>query len=131
MKTRILRIAGFVAVLFGIATIVSGGNVLFGGGAATAGHYVPFVLWFNFIAGFFYVAAGVALWGQWSWACGLAVALAALNALVYAALGGHIAAGGAYETRTIVAMTLRTLLWIAIAALACGRLRAPASRSRS
>ena len=48
----------------------------------------------------------------------MALALALLNALFFAALGGHIAAGGAYEGRTVAAMALRTALWIAIAALA-------------
>ncbi len=27
-----------------------------------AGNFVPFVVWFNFLAGFVYVAAGVELW---------------------------------------------------------------------
>ena len=120
MKNRILRIAGVVAALFGIATIASGGNALFVNPAG-AGNVVAFVLWFNFIAGFFYVAAGAALWFGWRWASGLAVALAALNALVLAALGGYIEAGGAYEARTVAAMTLRTALWVAIAGLAWRR----------
>lgn len=118
MRNRILRIAGVVAALFGIATIAAGGNALFVDRAG-AGSIVPFVLWFNFAAGFIYVAAGAALWSGWRWASGLAVVLAALNALVFAALGGHIEAGGAYEARTVAAMTLRTVLWVAIALAAC------------
>jgi hypothetical protein len=113
-----LRIAAGVAVLFGAATVASGGSVLFGSGAAAAGNYVPFVVWFNFLAGFFYVAAGVGLWRRRPWAAWLAVALAALTALVFAAFGWHVASGGAYEARTVAAMTLRTLVWTAIAALA-------------
>jgi hypothetical protein len=49
---RTLRLAAVVAVLFGAATVTSGGNVLFGSGAAAAGSYVPFVVGFNFLAGF-------------------------------------------------------------------------------
>ncbi len=113
-----LRIGAVVAVLFGAATVASGANVLFGGGAAAAGNYVPFVVWFNFLAGFAYVAAGVGLWRERRWAARLAVALAALTALVFAAFGWHVVAGGAFEMRTVAAMTLRTLLWAAIAALA-------------
>ena len=58
-----LRIAALVAVVFGIATVFSGGRVLFGPEAArvAAGAVVPFVLWFNFVAGFAYVLAGVGL----------------------------------------------------------------------
>jgi hypothetical protein len=113
-----VRIAAVVAVVFGAATVASGGNVLFGGGAAAAGSYVPFVVWFNFLAGFFYIAAGFGLWRQRRWAAWLAVALAVLTALVFAAFGWHVAAGGAFEPRTVAAMTLRTLVWTATAALA-------------
>jgi hypothetical protein len=115
-----LKLAAVVAVLFGIATIASGGNVLFGGGAAAAGNYVPFIVWFNFLAGFFYVAAGVGLWLRAAWAAGLAIALAVANAGAFAALGLHIGGGGAYEARTVIAMTLRLGVWVGIAALAIG-----------
>ena len=70
-----LKLAAIVAVLFGIATVASGG-VLFGDGAEAAGNYVPFVVWFNFLAGFAYVAAGLGLWLRRAWAPWLALALA-------------------------------------------------------
>jgi hypothetical protein len=57
-----LKLAAAIAVLFGAATVASGGNVLFGDGAQGAGHYVPFIVWFNFLAGFACIVAGVALW---------------------------------------------------------------------
>ena len=49
----------FIAIVFGIMTIKSGGAVLFTDGEArlAAGDYVSFVLWFNFLAGFLYVVA--------------------------------------------------------------------------
>lgn len=118
-----LRLAAIVAVLFGLATIVSGGNVLFGNGAEAAGHYVPFVVWFNFLAGFAYVAAGVGLWRRRRWGVALALALAVVTALVFAAFGSYVARGGAYEMRTVGAMTLRTTLWATIALLAWLTLR--------
>jgi hypothetical protein len=117
-----LRAAAVVAVLFGAATVASGANVLFGGGAAAAGSYVPFVVWFNFLAGFLYIAAGIGLWLHRRWAARLALALAVLTALVFGALGLHIVGGGAFETRTVAAMTLRTLVWAGIAALALASL---------
>ena len=115
-----LKLAAFVAVLFGIATVASGGNVLFGSGAEGAGNYVGFIVWFNFLAGFLYVAAGIGLWRRRRWAGWLALALAATTAAAFAALGLHIGGGGAYEMRTVVAMTLRLGVWAAIAALAIG-----------
>jgi hypothetical protein len=38
-----------------------------------------------------------------------------LTVLVFAAFGVHIFRGGAYELRTVMAMTLRSLTWLAIA----------------
>ena len=112
--------AALVALAFGALTIASGGRVLFGPDAAraAAGHYVPFVLWFNFLAGFAYVAAGAGLWYWRRWAAWLALGIAAASALVFAAFGVHIALGGAFEPRTVAAMTLRTAFWVAIAVAA-------------
>jgi uncharacterized membrane protein (DUF2068 family) len=76
------------------------------------------VLWFNFLAGFAYVAAGVGLWRERRWAAWLALVVAAATALVFAAFGAHVLAGGEYEVRTVVAMSLRTLVWAAIAGIA-------------
>ena len=61
-----------IAIAFGLVTIKEGGTVLFGNEAArtAAGNYVPFVLWFNFLAGFAYVIAGAGLWLQRRWARG-------------------------------------------------------------
>jgi hypothetical protein len=123
-RPRWLIPVALLAGAFGVATIVSGGRVLFGSDAtrAAAGHIVPFVLWFNFLAGFAYVgtAVGIALVRRWS---GMASAgLAAATALVFLAFGVHVLAGGAFEARTVVAMTLRTGVWIAIAVAVCRRL---------
>ena len=113
-----LKLAAATAILFGIVTVASGGNVLFGDGARSAGNYVPFIVWFNFLAGFLYIAAGAGLWRRQRWAAGLALTLAVATAGAFAALGLHIGGGGAYEVRTLVAMTLRLGVWLAIAALA-------------
>ena len=115
----------FVAISFGLLTIRAGDTVLFGSAAArsAAGHYVPFVLWFNFLAGFAYVIAGVGLWLERRWAAWLAVVVAAATALVFAAFGVHASSGGAYEARTVGAMVLRLLLWTGIAAIAHRALR--------
>jgi len=114
------RIISLVAVGFGLLTLKEGGTILFGDEAArvAAGNYVPFVLWFNFLAGFAYVVAGVGLWRQLRWAVWLAAAIATATALTFAAFGMHIYSGGAFELRTVIAMSLRTLVWVAITAIA-------------
>ncbi|MEO8079703.1 MAG: hypothetical protein ABI641_04180 [Caldimonas sp.] len=128
MKTAgpgyLLRLAAVLALAFGVMTIFSGGHVLFGGEAArhAAGAYVGFVLWFNFVAGFFYVAAAAGVWFGRPWAALLAVALAFSYVVVSALFGVHVLRGGAYETRTVAAMTVRCVFWILIAWLAWRRL---------
>lgn len=117
---RPLMAAGAVAVLFGILTIVSGGRVLFGGAAAqaAAGDTVPFVLWFNFLSGFAYVLAGLGIATGRRWAVTLSIALAVAIASVFALFGLYVYQGAAFEMRTVGAMSLRLLVWIAIAAVA-------------
>lgn len=114
-----------LALGFGLLTIKEGGKVIFGADAAriAAGNYVPFVVWFNFLAGFAYVTAGVGLWLQQRWALWLAAAIAVATALTFAALGVHIYAGEAYEQRTVFAMSLRTLVWLTITGVAAYALR--------
>jgi len=109
-----------VALAFGMLTIKSGGAVLFIDGPArqAAGNYVPFVLWFNFLAGFAYLLAGVGLFMQKSWAPLLSILIAAATIVVFALLGLHILNDGAYETRTVLAMSLRTIVWVSIATFA-------------
>lgn len=112
--------AGVIVVIFGLATVVSGGRALFGGAGARAavGDAVPFVLWFNTLAGFAYVAAGVGLLMRRRWAVWLSALVAATTLAVFAAFAVHVLSGGAYEARTVGAMTLRSLVWIAVAMLA-------------
>ena len=106
-----------LAVAFGLLTIRQGGTVLFGGQAAraAAGAYVPFVVWFNFAAGFGYVIAGAGLWLQRRWALWLAIVIALATGIVFAAFGAHVYSGGEYKQVTVYAMTLRTALWLVIA----------------
>ncbi len=106
-----------LAGAFGFLTLKSGGEVLFIDGAVrqAAGQYVPFVLWFNFLAGFAYMAgaAGLALWRPW--VVPLTIAITASTVVVFAALGVWIVIGEVFEIRTVGAMALRSLVWLGIA----------------
>ena len=120
-----LKVVATVAILFGALTIFSGGRALFGGpeAGAAVGNAVPFVLWFNFLAGFAYIVAGTGLLLRRPWAIRLAWAIAIATLLVFAAFGIHVIAGGAFEMRTVGAMTLRSVFWIAVATLAARTLK--------
>mgnify|MGYP003992737913 FL=1 len=111
-----IALAIFIGI-FGLLTLKSGGEVLLvdGAGRQSAGNYVPFVLWFNFLAGFTYIACavGLAMWRSWS--TPLAFAIAILTVLTSLAFGIHILMDGAYEMRTAGAMVFRSVIWLAIA----------------
>lgn len=116
------RPIGFIAVAvlaaaFGVATIVSGGRVIFGTQAdrAAAGDYVPFVVWFNFLAGFAYVAAAAGIALARRWAAHLSVGIAAATAVAGLAFWAHVLAGGPFESRTVAALAFRELVWVGIA----------------
>ena len=116
-RTIGIWVFSLLAGIFGLLTIKSGGSVLFIDGEArlAAGHYVPFVLWFNFCAGFLYILAAIALWLMRTWSAWLSLLLAISTLLIFAILGLHILNGGEYETRTVIAMTLRSGIWTMIA----------------
>jgi hypothetical protein len=100
------------AVLFGLLTISSGGAVLFNSAARqAAGNYVEFIVWFNFLAGFAYVMAGIGLWRWQRWAMWLSLSIAAATLLAFIAFGVYVLRGGSHELRTVTAMSGRTLIW--------------------
>ncbi len=115
LKQRKFQIA-VLFLVFGIMTVVSGGRSLFTEeGITTRGNIVPLVLWFNFIAGFFYLLAGVSTFKMKTCVKKLSVVLASLSSIVLLYLAVHIYQGGLYETKTVVAMSFRTFFWIAFA----------------
>ena len=121
---RILKWLAIAAIAFGALTVFSGGRALFGGMEARTdlGNVVPFVLWFNFIA-------GVALLRTKRWAASVALLLALATVLVFLAFAVHIVAGGAFEARTVGALSLRSLFWIAVALVALRAMKATAAGS--
>ena len=85
-RPRWATLAALVAGVFAVVTIVVGGKTLLGDPAqrAAAGNIVPFVLWFNFIAGFAYVIAGygIFLWRRWAAQLSAGIAIATVAAFI-------------------------------------------------
>lgn len=117
---RLLVIVAVVGLIFGVATVMSGGKVIFGDDAArtAVGDYIPFIVWSNFLLGFAYIGAALGLLWQARWAAWLALAIVGVTAITFAAFAVHIATGGAFEMRTVAAMSLRLGVWLMIASLA-------------
>jgi len=123
--TITLRILSVIAVVFGLLTLKAGGSVIFSIDSMrqAEGNFVPFVVWFNFLSGFFYIAAGIGLWIQKRWAVSLSVALLISISITYIFFGIHVLNGGPYEMRTAYAMALRTFMWVVISIVSYKQIR--------
>ena len=111
-----LRLAGGLALAFGTLTLLSGGSALFAG--LDMGAVVPFVLWFNFGAGFAYVLAGAGLLASRPWAVWLAGGIALATFVVAVGFAVHVALGKPFEPRTVAALALRCSFWVWITLVA-------------
>lgn len=109
------NLISLILSLFGLMTIISGATALFTDvGHETRGNIVPLVLWFNFISGFFYILVGFIVYQSKPYVQRLSVLMMSLNIGVLVYLFYHIFQGGLYETRTLIAMSFRTIFWIFI-----------------
>lgn len=116
-KPKSMIILAMIALVFGAATIYSGGEVLFvdGAGRTRAGDYIGFIVWFNFIAGFIYLVAAYGLYKSKQWSVLFSKIIVIATLIAFGALGVYIFNGGAFEIRTLAAMILRSSVWVAIA----------------
>lgn len=124
--SRVQRAAALVAALFGVATLFAGGRILLG--VADAGYYVvrP-VLLFNTTMGAVYLVAAVLIARDLRRGLLLARLIAIANVLVLVAIVVRRVAGGPVANETVMAMTLRTVVWTVIAVLLSRVASAPAS----
>ena len=113
---RAVKWMAIAAIVFGALTVLTGGRALFGSleSRADFGNTVPLLLWFNFLAGFVYIVAGTGLLLCRRWAVYTSLFVAFSTILVFVAFGVHVIGGGAFERRTIGALTIRSLFWIAV-----------------
>ena len=113
---RIVNWMAIAAVVFGVVTVLTGGRALFGSleSRADFGNVVPFVLWFNFLAGFVYIVAGTGLLLCRRWAVYTSLFVAVSTIVVFVAFGVHVIGGGAFERRTIGALIIRSIFWVAV-----------------
>ncbi len=101
-----------LALLFGAMTIFAGSRVLTG----TDPGYVVFLplLLYNTMMGFVYVGVGAIAWRHLNPGRIGAFAVFVLNLVVLAAIGIAYTPGGDVAIDSLRAMTLRTVVWLAI-----------------
>ncbi len=110
---RIVRIlATGIAVLFGVATIFAGSRVLLG---SDPGYEVfrPLLV-YNTAMGVAYLAAGIAIWRSVNAGRYAAGVIFLLNLLVLVGIVVLYRSGGAVAVDSLRAMTLRTVVWLAL-----------------
>jgi hypothetical protein len=105
-------VAALVAVVFGLATLFAGGTVLLGRDPG----YVVFrpLLIYNTAMGLAYIGAGAAIWASLRRGRCAAGAIFLLNLLVLIGIGLSYRGGGAVAVESLRAMTLRTVVWLAL-----------------
>lgn len=112
------RILAVVAIVFGLVTIVAGGSVLAG---ADPGYIVfrPLLI-YNTTMGLAYVAAGIVTLRSLARGRFAAATIFLLNLLVLAGVSYLYAKGHAVAMNSVLAMTFRTSVWLALfLGLAC------------
>jgi hypothetical protein len=103
----------YFAFIFGILTLISGYQNLFNAEVIKSqGNIIPLVLRYNFGAGFFYIITSVLVLKGHKLGLRLTSTLSSLNVVVFIYLLNYIYDGGAYQGKTVAAMSFRTIFWI-------------------
>lgn len=112
-----LKALAVFGLIFGIVTLFSGGNVLFGpkSAQAAAGNYFPFVVWFNFLAGFVYIITAACILRRNIMALPLSMLIATCTAITAIAFAQFVSQGVNFEMRTVGALAIRTGFWSVVA----------------
>ena len=105
-------VLALVAVLFGLVTIVAGARVLAGSNPG----YIVFwpLLIYNTAMGIAYVAAGAITWRNLERGKYAAATIFFLNLLVLGTIGYLYSVGSSVAIESLRAMTLRTVVWLAL-----------------
>ncbi|RLA41424.1 MAG: hypothetical protein DRR06_15965 [Gammaproteobacteria bacterium] len=105
-------VLAIVAALFGLATIFAGTHVLLGSDPG----YIVFrpLLIYNTAMGIVYVSAGVIAWRNLKQGMYVAAAIFVLNLIVLTAIYFLYTEGGSIAVDSLRAMSLRTIVWLAL-----------------
>ena len=114
MKTKIkLRLAGGVAILVGLLSLVSGSAVLLDI-KQPAYHVLPLLVIYNVVMGVVSLAAGIGIWRNCGRAARLAFFVASAHTAVLLILLFFNVTNRPVASESIAAMIFRTLVWLGI-----------------
>jgi hypothetical protein len=105
-------VLALVATLFGLITIIAGTRVLLGSDPG----YIVFrpLLIYNTVMGIVYVSAGVIAWRNLKQGMYVAAAIFVLNLIVLTAIYLLYTEGNSIAVDSLRAMSLRTIVWLAL-----------------
>ena len=112
MNSKTVKLVSLIGILFGIVTIISGGSVLMG---SNPGYivFLPLVI-FNTVMGFVYLFTGIVVWRNFSRAKAISGIVFLLNLVMLITIGGLYLYGLDIATKSLGAMSFRTLVWLVI-----------------
>lgn len=112
MKKYINYISAFILAGFGLLTLFMSTSVIFDlfDIRVKEGNYVLFVVLANFICGFLYLISAYGFLKREKWLTKILGTAVFILVVAFIALFFHIQTGGIYETKTVKAMTFRTIL---------------------
>lgn len=108
--TGLRRVLALIALVFGLVTLVAGGRVLAG---ADPGYVVfrPLLL-YNVAMGVVYIAAALIAWRNVESGARVAAGIFGLNLAVLLAIVWLHASGAAVALQSVLAMIVRTVVWL-------------------
>lgn len=116
-RTSTLRMSAAIGFMLGVLSVVAGGRVL--AEIDRPGYVVLYwLVIYNVAAGFVGVVAATGLWLVRWWAVDLARTLAGFHGAVLGVLIALWATGRPVAADSLLAMLLRTLVWVSIAVIA-------------
>ncbi len=109
MTNIILKLSAVFLALFGLTSLFMTGSIIFDlfELRAKEGHYVPFIVYINFICSFIYLLASYGFLVKGRSATLLLFIASAILIFAYVGLILYINSGGIYETKTVKVMLLR------------------------
>lgn len=117
------RIAAVLALIIGLLSIKEGGSVLLGL-TTKQYHVLAWLVMYNVALGFVSVGVGIGLWAQRGWGSRLAAVILILHGLVFLAVFLLFNFGKGAAFQSVMAMLLRTVVWLAIYSLLLWKKRA-------
>ena len=110
------RLAAALAIVLGLLSIKEGGSVLLGLETKPY-HVLPWLVMYNVALGFVSAVAGIGIWTRRAWSGTLAAVILLLHSLVFFSLFMMYEFGKEVAFISVMAMLVRTIVWLVIYSL--------------